>query len=563
MSDIGGGIRAEGLQAPPAPAQMLDRLETTARVFGLTGLLPRLEACRAGLIDGGRLDIAVLGRFKAGKSSLLNTLLARPVLPVDVLPTTAVVTRLEPGSTDRAVVRFLSGEERHVSLEEVPQYVTEALNPDNLKQVAIVDVELESHGELRGLRFVDTPGLGSVFAHNSRAAREWLPRVGVAMVAINSNSPVSEDDVSLLAEVATHTPETIIILTKADLVPSGDLDRVLRFVSREAEAQLGRRFPVLPFSTAPGFEEQRREVEGRLRGFALSGDSTALRVLRHKLAGLASDLRQYLEVGLAAAEAGERARAELSQALAAERRSLDGVLREGRTLSIERKRVAAMHSRERFLAHAVQVEAAMGARFQRASGEWRGHVGKVAQAYRQWLQTALGEELGELLHMGAEVVADDLIAAEASFGRLVRAFQDRLAGAVERALGVRFPAVEFEMEIEEPGHPDLSIDRTFDFPVETLWPLIPMAVFRRLILRTLRGRLPWEVEKNLSRLAVQWSETAWRLIDQMATQADTFMHQELAAVEELVGRPQQGKAEIGQALAEVRRLEESAGATVE
>lgn len=558
MSDIGSGIRAEGLQAFPALAQMLDRLEAMARVFGLTGLLPRLDACRAGLVDGGKLDIAVLGRFKAGKSSLLNTLLARPVLPVDVLPTTAVVTRLEPGSADRAVIRFLSGEERHVALEEVPQYVTEALNPDNLKRVAIVDVELEFHGELHGVRFVDTPGLGSVFAHNSRAAREWLPRVGVAMVAINSNSPVSEDDVSLLAEVAIHTPETIIILTKADLVPSGDLDRVLGFVSQEAETRLGRRFPVLPFSTAPGFEEERREVEARLRAFVVSGDSTALRVLRHKRAVLVSDVRRYLEVGLAAAEAGERARSELWQALVAERRSLDSVLREGRTLSIERKRVVAMHSRERFLGHAVEVEAALGHRFLRASGDWRGHVGKVAHAYRDWLQAALGEELGELSHMGAEVVADDLMAAEASFGRLVRAFQDRLAGAVERALGIRFPAVEFEMEIEEPGHPDLRIDRTFDFPVETFWPLIPMAVFRRLILRTLRSRLPWEAEKNLSRLAVQWSETAWRLIDQMATQADTFMHHELAAVEELLGRPRQGTAELEAALAEVRSFEESA-----
>ncbi|NLT35546.1 MAG: hypothetical protein GXX83_06575 [Gaiellales bacterium] len=96
--------------------------------------------------------------------------------------------------------------------------------------------------------------------------------------------------------------------------------------------------------------------------------------------------------------------------------------------------------------------------------------------------------------------------------------------------------------------------------METFWPLIPMAVFRPLVLRTLRSRLPWEVEKNLSRLAVQWSETAWRLIDQMAGQADTFMHHELAAVEELVGRPQQGKAEIEQALGEVRRLEESTSA---
>lgn len=541
-----------GSRNPGSTARVeLDRLEAIARSFALSGLLPRFEACRATLASAGTLDIAVLGRFKAGKSSLLNSLLERDILPVDVLPTTAVITRLQLGGLDCALIRFRSGETQEVPLEQVPDFVTETRNPENAKQVAMVDLQVRGSEAFRGLRFVDTPGLGSVFAHNSRTAREWLPQVGVALVAVNANSPVSEEDVSLLAEMATHTPETVILLTKADLVPPADLERVRDFVAREAEGHLSRRIPVLPFSVLPGFEPQRQAVRDYLSHLAHTGESTVQQVLVHRLQNLSGDLRKYLQVGLAAAEASERARENLQQTLAIEKQSLDGVLREARTLALEQKRRLSEHARTRFLAQAPQVEAALGTSFAETASGWKGHVGKVAEAYRQWLQAVLDEELGELSHMGAEVVADDLVAAEASFSRLVRAFQDRLASAVEQALGTRLPAAEFVLEIEGPAHPDLSIDRTFDFPIETFWPLVPMALLRPLVLRQLRGRLPWEVEKNLSRLAVQWSEIAWRLIDRIAQQADDFMRQELVTLQELLSQPDQRRAQLRRALEEL------------
>ncbi len=68
------------------------------RRFGLTSLLPSLQACES--LSGGEspLDVAVLGQFKSGKSSLLNAVLGEAVFPVGALPVTAVVTRVAGGS---------------------------------------------------------------------------------------------------------------------------------------------------------------------------------------------------------------------------------------------------------------------------------------------------------------------------------------------------------------------------------------------------------------------------------------------------------------------------------
>jgi len=54
--------------------------------------------------------------------------------------------------------------------------------------------------------------------------------------------------------------------------------------------------------------------------------------------------------------------------------------------------------------------------------------------------------------------------ASLHLARIVRAFQDRLAGAIESALGVRFSGRLFEVTPAPVQAPDVRIDRTFDTP---------------------------------------------------------------------------------------------------
>ncbi len=124
------------------PSRIVERLGVIADKWRLANLEPQLEACRALAQANGRVDVAVLGRFKAGKSSFLNHLIGRDVLPIDVVPLTAVNTRLRHGPVERASVRFRHGEVRGIGLEDIGLFVGEKENPDNVKRVATVEVEL-------------------------------------------------------------------------------------------------------------------------------------------------------------------------------------------------------------------------------------------------------------------------------------------------------------------------------------------------------------------------------------------------------------------------------------
>ena len=155
------------------PRQRIAYLHTLIERFGLSTLKPLLQACES-LAPGvdSLLDIAVFGQFKSGKSSLLNAVVGSDILPVGVLPVTTVVTRLSAGPTLTAASRDLDGSSEAVEPAAIARLRCRIRNPNNRQGVAIVDVFTPALAELPGLRLVDTPGLGSVLAHNTQSTRE-------------------------------------------------------------------------------------------------------------------------------------------------------------------------------------------------------------------------------------------------------------------------------------------------------------------------------------------------------------------------------------------------------
>jgi predicted GTPase len=65
-------------------------------------------------LASARLRVLVAGEAKRGKSTLVNALLGRDVLPSGVTPLTAVTTTVRYGDDERVEVRFLDGhDEKH------------------------------------------------------------------------------------------------------------------------------------------------------------------------------------------------------------------------------------------------------------------------------------------------------------------------------------------------------------------------------------------------------------------------------------------------------------------
>src|SRR3712207_6106210 len=107
------------------------------------------------------LRVAIAGRLKAGKSTLVNALIGRRVAPTAFGECTRVVTRFRYGPSDRVDVVLRDGTRRSLPLD------ADGMVPQRLgvpaARVRYVEATLTTD-RLRSVTVVDTPGLASVDA---------------------------------------------------------------------------------------------------------------------------------------------------------------------------------------------------------------------------------------------------------------------------------------------------------------------------------------------------------------------------------------------------------------
>jgi len=513
-------------------ADILERITAIADELKLPSLQPQIAACRKQFNGNSHgIDVAVFGRFKAGKSSFLNHLTGRAVLPIGVVPLTAVITRLRYGPVERAAVCFLHGDKKEIPLQEIPLYVGEDKNPNNEKQVALVDVELPALQQLDPLQFVDTPGLGSAFSHNTAATHEWLPNVGAALVAISSDAPLSERDLELLAELRQHTPKIVLLLTKADLLNETQRGEVLDFVRQQLLQKWKTELPVFFYSVRPEEGALKKALEQQLfTPLIQHRDEAAGQIARHKILSLLTQTLNYLRVALAAATQAESARQSLRDKLADERRQFDLFREELQVLSRKWSAEALNQSLLKLKPQQEALQEKVATGLQGQLPQWPSRLPPLLRIWRAWLQDILNRELTEISGAEKATFLEPLKRVEQHLMRTLQALQHRLAGHVQVALGVTLAPHDIVLEVPEPASPPIDIGYV-DAAFSLISPLVPMSVFRPMIERSLLRKSRWETDKNLSRLASNWRDRVAKGINELTRQAEQQALDELAALE--------------------------------
>jgi len=186
-----------------------------------------------------RFTLAVLGQFKRGKSSLMNAIIGRQLLPTGVLPVTSTITALKFGPQERLVVEregLLWPEE--LPLSRLEEYVTENGNPGNQKRVKTATVEVPVPFLRRGLWFVDTPGVGSAIVANTATTYAFLPQCDAVLFVTSVDTPLTSMEMEFLREIRQHVRKIFFILNKTDLLPASQVAEVLAFAARTLREQM-------------------------------------------------------------------------------------------------------------------------------------------------------------------------------------------------------------------------------------------------------------------------------------------------------------------------------------
>ncbi|GAB2579239.1 dynamin family protein [Microlunatus antarcticus] len=212
-------------------------------VARLAALAPPSRAAAAAALQRRvavpRLRVLVAGEAKRGKSTLVNRLIGMDLLPTGAVPVTAVATTVVPD--DRSAAGFLDvelvdGRRERRPVSDLAGLVTEGRNPGNVLGVREVRVVVASTGLPGLVELVDTPGTGSVWQHNTLAARAAYATLDAVVVVLTADPPASAADRELLETLGSVSVRTFVVVNKLDQVRPEDQAEIEAFTRRVCTA---------------------------------------------------------------------------------------------------------------------------------------------------------------------------------------------------------------------------------------------------------------------------------------------------------------------------------------
>ncbi len=230
------------------------------------------EECRQLMVKlaEDRFVLAVVGQFKRGKSSLMNAIIGRDLLPTGVLPLTSAVTVLKYGPKERlTITKEGATYPEEVPLSSLAEYVTEKGNPGNKKKVACACLELPLPFLRRGLEFVDTPGIGSAIEANTATTYGFLPRSDAVIFVTSVESPLTRAETDFLESIRGHVRKIFFVVNKIDFVGEKEQQEILHFISEALKHRTGaENVRIFPLSSTLGLTTL---LAGKEESYAQSG----------------------------------------------------------------------------------------------------------------------------------------------------------------------------------------------------------------------------------------------------------------------------------------------------
>ena len=217
--------------------QDLARLETYAEKLEMENCAVTLKELNEHVRDN-RFNLAVLGEFRRGKSTLINALLHTPVLPSDIVPTTASVNRVTYiPDRPRARVDYLNGATEDIDIDDLAMYATqEGKKSSGVRQVT---VWYPTPYCANNVDIYDTPGLNDS-DEMTHATMEVMSRMDAAIFVLMANVPLGQSEIDFLSNrlLTADVGRVLFVVTRMDEFTSEQQQRVLNNIRQRIETYI-------------------------------------------------------------------------------------------------------------------------------------------------------------------------------------------------------------------------------------------------------------------------------------------------------------------------------------
>jgi GTPase SAR1 family protein len=382
----------------------LREAQILASTYHLDQITDAVEALKRARVRH-RFRVVVVGEFNRGKSTLINRLIERDLLPTGPLPVTRAAVIISAGPDDSVRIAWADGrrEDRKVSSADVWRDLVGRRHapPDAPSPVVqggrqpVVTASVSSEW-LNGLdvELVDTAGVNSGSPEQFEEVRRTVSVSDAALFTLSAVSPLSATERQLLEEevLCRHLPLTAVVLTMIDLIPPEDHDEVIKALHARL-AELPGNIPVLVAPVPGGGDAEVAELRSVIESFAHSDERAHWRNLQ-----TAVQLAQYCDAMARTATEGEVART-LTSAERAERSAGEAALLETESREWDRLRLE-MTARQ--LTSSERLRKSIAQRRVKLTEDLRWELDRASDP-RAWWQ----RDLPVLLRRGFAAIAQD------------------------------------------------------------------------------------------------------------------------------------------------------------
>jgi hypothetical protein len=197
----------------------------------------------------GPLRVAIAGRVKAGKSTLLNALVGERLAPTDAGECTRIVSWYKRGNAYEVIGRGHDGVAHPLGFNRAEGHLTVKLGELTEKELIALEVSVPTSA-LESITLIDTPGLASINDENSRRTRDFLEHDGdkpsdadavIYLMRHAHRSDIAFLDAFMDRSVTAASPvNAVAVLSRSDEIGAGRLDAL------ESSARIAKRYEADP-----------------------------------------------------------------------------------------------------------------------------------------------------------------------------------------------------------------------------------------------------------------------------------------------------------------------------
>ncbi|MDR2789419.1 MAG: dynamin family protein [Campylobacteraceae bacterium] len=392
-----------------APNNILKLINEAAEVLFETKMLPSKELKEAVNKLKTRAEepmkVALTGQFSSGKSTFLNALLAKNILPTGITPVTSKVNYIRYGGEFSLMVKYKDGRESFHGIESIKSFTDQRNSVEDIDYLTLyAPLELLKH-----IVFVDTPGLNSQSFSDTETTEAVLKEVdGIIWLSLIDNAGKMSEEETLEQYMHSYQNKSLCVLNQKDKFSPEQIKTTTQYIKNSFKKYFAE---VIPISAKQALESRSGEKQIMLEGEL----KTALKKLKADVEANGYEIKE--EFARKALDSFKKASANIAKLPSKEsllkesniEAALDFICQEIKPIAIKSKEFAITHEIKRLLSDLIEQEVRLISVFEELEEILNGYENHIKRIFAE-LKSRFSASLNESYLKIEEII--DKIASE-------------------------------------------------------------------------------------------------------------------------------------------------------